>query len=91
MHSPHAGYFSRSATAFFPLYPLMIHLGTVVFGSSILAGTVDLAVSMTVGLDLLHRLVGLDLSDAQARATELLVAFFRSSSCCRPSDTEALT
>jgi Mannosyltransferase (PIG-V) len=76
LHIAASGYFSRSATAFFPLYPLLIHLSTVLVGSGILAGTLISLVSMTVGLYLLQRLVALDLSDAQARATVLLVAFF---------------
>lgn len=90
LHIAASGYFSRSATAFFPLYPLMIHLGTVLFGSGILAGTLISLVSMTVGLYLLHRLVGLDLSDAQARATVLLVAFFPVSFFLSAVYTEAL-
>jgi Mannosyltransferase (PIG-V) len=90
LHIAASGYFSRSATAFFPLYPLLIHLGTVLVGSGILAGTLISLVSMTVGLYLLHRLVGLDLSDAQARATVLLVAFFPVSFFLSAVYTEAL-
>ncbi len=90
LHIAASGYFSRSATAFFPLYPLLIHLGTVLFGSGILVGTLISLVSMTVGLYLLQRLVGLDLSEAQARATVLLVVFFPVSFFLSAVYTEAL-
>jgi len=90
LHIAASGYFSRSAAAFFPLYPLLIHFGTLVVGSGILAGTLISLVSMTVGLYLLHRLAGLDLSDAQARATVLLIAFFPVSFFLSAVYTEAL-
>jgi hypothetical protein len=90
LHIASSGYFSRSATAFFPLYPLLIHLGTLLFGSAILAGTLISLVSMTVGLYLVQRLARLDLSDAQARATVMLIAFFPVSFFLSAVYTEAL-
>jgi Mannosyltransferase (PIG-V) len=85
-----SGYFSRSAPAFYPLYPLLIHLGTTVFGSALFVGTLISLVSMTVGLQLVHRLARLDLSEPQARATVLLVAFFPVSLFLSAVYTEAL-
>jgi hypothetical protein len=85
-----SGYVSRSAPAFFPLYPLLIHLGAMLFGSALVVGTMISLVAMAGGLYLLHRLARLDLSDAQARTTVLLIAFFPVSFYLSAAYTEAL-
>jgi hypothetical protein len=86
----HGGYFSRSSSAYFPLYPILIHVATALFRSALLAGTVISAVSMTVALYVLYLLSRLDLSEAQARATVMLVAFFPTAFFLSAVYTEAL-
>jgi hypothetical protein len=71
-----SGYYTRAATAFFPLYPLLIHGGAAVFGSEIVVGALISLGAMLLGLVVLHRLVSLDLGERQARLTVVLVAFF---------------
>jgi hypothetical protein len=72
----HAGYFSPQSSGMFPLYPLLIRFGSLVFRSELLVGLGISLVSMTVGLCLLERLVRLDFDEATARTTVLLIAFF---------------
>jgi 4-amino-4-deoxy-L-arabinose transferase-like glycosyltransferase len=74
------GYFTRISSAFFPLYPLLIHLVTAVFGSSdattlVVALLISLA-AMVAALYLLYLLTRLDFDDSVARTTVLLLAFF---------------
>jgi hypothetical protein len=73
------GYFSPASTNFFPLYPLLVHLGLPVAGQPILAGVAISIGSMIAGLTLLYRLARLDVSESAARWTVLLVAVFPSS------------
>jgi hypothetical protein len=70
------GYFSQQSSGMFPLYPLLIRIGSLVFHSELLVGLGISLVSMTVALCLLDRLVRLDFDEATARRTVLLVAFF---------------
>jgi Mannosyltransferase (PIG-V) len=86
----HGGYFSRPSSAYFPLYPFLIHTSTVLFRSALLAGTVISVVSMTVALYVLYLLSRLDLGEAQARATVMLVAFFPMAFFLSAVYTEAL-
>lgn len=72
----HAGYFSQQSSGMFPLYPLLIRTGALVFHSELLVGLAISLVSMTIALHLLERLVRLDFTEATARTTVLLVAFF---------------
>ena len=72
----HHGYYSRQATAFFPLYPLLIRGGTALFGSAILVGTLISLASMVAGLIILYRLVALEIGEPEARVTVALLAFF---------------
>jgi hypothetical protein len=90
LHIASSGYFSHSTFAYFPLYPLLIRLGAMLLGSALVAGTLISLASMTVGLYLIHRLARLDLSDAQARATVMLIAFFPVSFFLSAVYTEAL-
>lgn len=68
--------YTRTGTAFFPLYPLLIHGGAALFGSEIVVGTLISLGAMLLGLVALHRLVALDLDEPHARLTVVLVAFF---------------
>lgn len=86
----HHGYTSPESSAFFPLYPMLMHLAAIPFGSALVAGMVISVVSMTVALYLLYLLARLDLSDAQARSTVMLVAFFPTSLFLSAVYTEAL-
>lgn len=70
------GYYARPTTAMFPLYPLLIHAGSDVLGSPLVIGALVSVLAMTAGLYLLHRLAELDIGEAGARATVMLVAFF---------------
>ena len=70
------GYFSKMSSAYFPLYPLLIRLGTDVFGSAIVVGTLISFACSIIALYLLYLLVRLDMSASVARTTVLLVAFF---------------
>jgi hypothetical protein len=65
---------SAGRTAFFPLYPLLIRLGTPLTGSGILAGAVISAAAFLVALILLHRLTTLELDRRAADATVWLLA-----------------
>jgi hypothetical protein len=86
----HSGYVSKASSAFFPLYPLLIHLGALVFGSALIVGMLISAAAMSVALYLLYLLARLDLTDAQARSTVMLVAFFPTSFFLSAVYTEAL-
>lgn len=70
------GYFSSPTSAFFPLYPLLMHAGAMVFGSNLVVGMLISGVSAVVGLYLLFLLTRLELGEQAARTTVLLVAFF---------------
>jgi len=76
LHIAQAGYFAPPASAFFPLYPLLIHLGAAVFGSAALVGALISFGSLLAALYLLYLLVRLDFSDQVARTTVLLLACF---------------
>jgi len=86
----HSGYSTKPASAFFPLYPLLIRLGSFAFGSALLAGALISVAAMSAALYLLYLLARLDLSDAQARSTVMLVAFFPTSFFLSAVYTEAL-
>ena len=86
----HAGYPTRDSSAFFPLYPLLVHGGAVLLGSPLLVGTLISIMATATALHLLYRLARLDLSPAQARATVSLVAFFPAALFLSTVYTEAL-
>ena len=78
-------------TAFFPLYPALIHLlGTGGVGGDLVAGVVISLVCFVVALILLHRLVLLDFGQEIADTTVLLVAFFPASFFFSAVYTESL-
>lgn len=66
----------RERTAFYPLYPGLIHVLGWVTRSDLVAGVLISLVAMAVALFLLHRLVSLDFGEELATTTVLLVAFF---------------
>jgi Mannosyltransferase (PIG-V) len=86
----HSGYATKASSAFFPLYPLLIHATAIAFGSALVAGTLISSLALAVALVLLYRLTRLDLDDAQARSTVMLVAFFPTAFFLSAVYTEAL-
>ncbi len=62
-------------TAFFPLYPGLIHMVGAVLGSDLVAGVLISLVCFAAALFLLYQLVLLDASPEIAETTVLLVAF----------------
>ena len=72
----HSGYFSPASSGMFPLYPLLIRIGTLVFRSELLTGLAISLTSMIGALYLLERLVTIDFDEPTARITVLLIAFF---------------
>ncbi len=73
------GYFSPASTNFFPLYPLLVHLLTPLFGDATVAGLVISLGCLATGLVLLYRLALLDVGQPAARMTVVLVAAFPTS------------
>ena len=69
------GYAAPPDTAFFPLYPLLIHLGSWLTGSAALAAILISAGCFALALVLLHRLTELELGRPAADATVVLLAF----------------
>lgn len=69
------GAFASGKVAFFPLYPLLIHVLTPVSGSGVIAGVAISAASFGVALVLLHRLTAELLGSPAADATVLLLCF----------------
>ncbi len=72
----HSGYGHQLArAAFFPLYPLLMHVVALVIGSELLAGVAISLSAFACALAALHRLAGLELDADRADLTVLLVAF----------------
>jgi Dolichyl-phosphate-mannose-protein mannosyltransferase len=86
----HGGYFSASATAFFPLYPLLLKAGGVALGSDQVAGLVISLAATIVSLYLLYVLAELELGRQTARTSVLLLAFFPTALFLSAVYTEAL-
>jgi hypothetical protein len=85
-----AGYQSPLSTAFYPLYPLLVRIGSVVPVSPLIVGGLFSSGAAVAALALLHRLARLDLSADAATLTVLLVAWFPSSLFLSASYTESL-
>jgi hypothetical protein len=62
--------------AFFPLYPLVVRLAGLPFGSRLIGGILASTALLAVALVLLHRLVALDYGRAVARNAVLVTALF---------------
>jgi hypothetical protein len=71
----HDGYSTSAEARFFPLYPLLMRVGSWFTGSAVIAGVLISLVSLFVGLELIRRLTELELGAASARATISLIAF----------------
>jgi len=66
----------HAKTAFYPLYPLLVHAGGWIVGSQLVAGLLISLGCFLAALALLHRLAAIELGPQDARGTVLLVAFF---------------
>ncbi|MFZ0042390.1 MAG: mannosyltransferase family protein [Solirubrobacteraceae bacterium] len=66
---------SNGSLAFFPLYPLLMRVGSFVTRSEVIAGAVISAACFMAALVMLHRLTELELGRKPADATVLLLAF----------------
>lgn len=69
------GYQSASATAFFPLYPLLVGALGWLCGSTVVAGIAISLIAFALALVLLHRLAELELGREVADVTVALLAF----------------
>ncbi len=76
--------------AFYPLYPLLIHVGNWVLGSRLLVGILISLACFLIALALLYRLTELELGAEDARSTLLLLAFFPSAFVFSAIYTESL-
>ncbi len=85
-----AGYQNPLSTGFWPLYPLLIRIGSVVPVPPLIVGGLISAVAGVAALALLHRLARLDLDARAATLTVLLVAFFPTSLFLSTTYTESL-
>ena len=65
----------RERMAFYPLYPLLMHVLGWVVRSDLVAGVLISLVAFAVALALIQRLVALDFGDEVATTTVLLIAF----------------
>src|ERR1700722_819335 len=71
----HDGYRSAQEASFYPLYPLLIRVGSLLTGSLVIAGLLVSSSAMFAALVIVRRLTELELGATAARATVLLIAF----------------
>jgi Mannosyltransferase (PIG-V) len=76
--------------AFYPLYPLLIHIGNWVLGSRLLVAILISLGCFLVALALLYRLAEIELGAEDARSTLLLLSFFPSAFVFSAIYTESL-
>lgn len=69
------GYSTARDSAFFPLYPLVVHVAALITHSYVIAGVVVSLAAFAVALRLLHRLTTLEVGQHAADAAVLLLAF----------------
>lgn len=86
----HAGYQNHLSTAFYPLYPMLIRIGSVIPVPPLIIGGLLSSVAAVAALALLHRLAVLDLDERAATLTVLLVACFPTSLFLSATYTESL-
>ena len=86
----HAGYQNRLSTAFYPLYPLLVRIGSVVPVPPLIIGGLLSSVAGFAALVLLHRLARLDLEADAARLAVVLLAFFPTALFLSATYTESL-
>lgn len=70
------GYGDGARAAFFPLYPLVVRVAGLPFGSALVGGALASTALLAVALVLLHRLVALDHARPVARNAVLVTALF---------------
>jgi mannosyltransferase PIG-V len=87
---PAALAYNQAKTAFYPLYPLLIHVGGWFVGSQLVAGILISLACFFVALVLLHRLAAIELGLQDARGTIVLLAFFPDAFYFSAVYTEAL-
>jgi Mannosyltransferase (PIG-V) len=71
----HDGYRTASETGFYPLYPLLVRVGSWVTGSMAIAGVLISLSALFAGLEIVRRLTELELGRLPARASCQLIAF----------------
>jgi hypothetical protein len=76
VHIAENGYDSRQASAFFPLYPLIVRAVATVVGSTVVAGVLVALISAGIAAVVLAELARPPLGDRGARETVLLVALY---------------
>ncbi|MBV8429567.1 MAG: glycosyltransferase family 39 protein, partial [Solirubrobacterales bacterium] len=86
----HAGYQNRLSTAFYPLYPLLIRIGSVIPIPPLIVGGLISSGAAVAALALLHRVALLDLDARAATLTVVLVAFFPTALFLSTTYTESL-
>jgi hypothetical protein len=69
------GYSNARDTAFYPLYPLLIRIGSWLTGSLVVAGVLISLVALVTALVLIRWLTELELGEAAANAAVQLIAF----------------
>jgi Mannosyltransferase (PIG-V) len=71
----HDGYYTASATRFFPLYPLLVHAASWLIRAPVIAGVVISIAALYAALVIVHRLTALELGARTAGLTAELIAF----------------
>ena len=69
------GYYTRAATRFFPLYPVLVRAGSLLTRSPVVAGVLVSLVALFAALVIIHRLTVLELGARVADVTVELIAF----------------
>ena len=86
----HAGYQNPLSTAFYPLYPLLIRIGSVIPVAPLIIGGLLASAAAVAALALLHGVALLDLDERAATLTVLLIACFPTSLFLSATYTESL-
>lgn len=86
----HGGYATPSATAFFPLYPMLLRAGGTLLGSAQIAGLLISLSATVVAMCLFYRLAQIELDQRAARTSLLLLAFFPTAMFLSAIYTESL-
>lgn len=86
----HFGYYSRISAAFFPLYPLLLHLGGTVFGSTMVVGVLISGGAMVGAVFVLFLLARMDMGESAARTSVVLLLCFPTSIFLSAVYTESL-
>ena len=84
------GYFTPSATSFFPLYPILIWLGSHTVGGTAVWGVVISTLALLAGLFFCYRIAEDLFDESVARASILALAFFPSAFFLNAVYTESL-